>query len=369
MSYRADLTDLTDPAEQPDPPAALPPWFAIWLAASAALVFAMIILGGAVRLTGSGLSMVDWRPLTGWLPPLTAEQWQAVFTAYQRYPEYRLRNFGLTLEGFQFIFWMEYAHRLLGRVIGVIYGLPLIFCTWRGSLPRPLLLRLWLIFALGAAQGGLGWYMVQSGLVDLPQVSHYRLTAHLLLAAGIYVLLLRLLIGLNTSGKARNPRLAQAGWLLLAGLLLLIASAGLTAGLKAGLLYNTWPKMGGQWLPPGLWAGGLDNPVLVQFLHRWGAALMVIGLLGYAIAAARHSRGLERGLAFALGGLALAQFALGVATLLGQASPTLALPHQAGGIVLLSGFVALWSLHLPPPSRFPAGVRRSAPELPGPPSL
>ena len=322
----------------------------IWLATTAAAVFGMIVLGGAVRLTGSGLSMVDWRPLTGWLPPLTGGEWEAVFEAYRNYPEYRLRNAGLTLEGFRFIFYMEYAHRLLGRVVGLLYGVPLLWWTWRGGLPAGLLGRLWLIFVLGAAQGGLGWYMVQSGLVDRPQVSHYRLTAHLLLAVGIYVLLLRLLVGLNTDGSAGRPRLAWVGGWLLGLLGLVVASAGLTAGLKAGLLYNTWPAMGGRWLPPGLWAGGLDSPVLVQFLHRWGAAAVAVGLMLYAAAAMRGG-GAGRGLGLGLMILTPVQFGLGVATLLAGAPVALALPHQAVGMLLVTLFVALWSLHLPPLGR------------------
>lgn len=318
----------------------------IWLATTAAAVFAMIVLGGAVRLTGSGLSMVDWRPLTGWLPPISAPEWQAAFEAYRQYPEYRLKNTGLTLEGFQFIFYMEYAHRLLGRVVGLLYGLPLLWWTWRGGLSVGLLARLWLILVLGAAQGGLGWYMVQSGLVDLPQVSHYRLTAHLLLAVGIYVLLLRVLVGVNNAGAACRLQLARAGGWLLGLLFLLLASAGLTAGLKAGLIYNTWPAMGAHYLPPGLFAGGLDSPVLVQFVHRWGAAAVVLGLMGYAAATMRGG-GLERGLAFGLMGLSAAQFVLGIVTLLTGAPASLALVHQAGGMGLITLFVVIWSLHLP----------------------
>lgn len=312
-----------------------------WLFAVAALVFAMVLLGGATRLTDSGLSMVDWRPLMGVLPPLSEADWQDVFAAYKAYPEYQKVNRGMSLEEFKRIFWFEYAHRLLGRAIGLAFALPFALFVIRRQVPPGYGGRLVALFALGGLQGLIGWWMVKSGLVNHPDVSHFRLAVHLGLAVAIFAALWWTVLDL-VAGRSRLS--VGLGSLALAALYLQILLGALVAGLNAGLVYNSFPTMGGYWLPPELSAPGplwrtlLEDPVGVQFLHRAGA-LVATALLALWAWRARRQRLWAGLLALALAG----QVALGIATLLALVPLSLALAHQAGALALLA--IALVLLH------------------------
>ena len=318
------------------------------------MVFAMVVLGGAVRLTGSGLSMVDWRPLMGTLPPLTEQAWEQVFARYREFPEYQLVNRGMSMEAFRFIFYMEYFHRLLGRLVGVVFALPFFYWLARGTLPHWLRPRLWFALLLGGAQGLLGWYMVKSGLVDNPHVSQYRLTAHLMLAVFIYFWLLSLAMRLWWGGtglplfRSLVDRLFRWASGLVALLLLMIGSGGFMAGTRAGFIYNTWPKMGDSWMPNQAWVmvpwwrNLTENPMAVQFVHRWLAVLVLVSVLGYALWVMRRAPLRE---VVVLGWLLLAmvpiQVGLGIATLLLSVPPILGVVHQGGALVLLGLAICL----------------------------
>lgn len=338
---------------------------AAWLALCCVLIFATIVLGAAVRLTGSGLSMVDWRPLAGAIPPLDAAAWQRAFAAYQQSPEFRLVNPDMTLAGYQFIFWFEYAHRLLGRVIGVAFLLPFLFFLAAGRVSGALGARLWALFALGAAQGLLGWYMVKSGLVGAPHVSHYRLALHFMLAVAIYAELLRVLVGVA------GPRLAlrstgaaaiTAGKIAVAVILLTLLSGAFVAGTRAGFAYNTWPLMDGAWLPAHLfalrpwWLNFTDNIAAVQFAHRWLAVAALAASAAFAWRLIRDgvrdgvhgNRGRATVAGVVLLTVAVLQVALGIATLVLRVPPALGVAHQAGALLLLTAAVLALALHLPP---------------------
>jgi cytochrome c oxidase assembly protein subunit 15 len=325
---------------------------AAWLTLCCAMIFAMVILGGVTRLTGSGLSMVEWDPLFGVVPPLSEQAWQEVFEKYRASPEYRQVNIGMDLQGFKSIYWFEFAHRLLGRSIGIVFLLPLLYFLARGMLTRPLLWKLSFAFVLGGLQGLLGWYMVKSGLVDRPHVSQYRLTAHLGLALLIYAYLLWILFGLLRLPRNGEPTqgLKKPATALLALLALTIVSGGFVAGMKAGLAYNTFPKMGEYWLPPGAWMlepGWLnlfENIVTIQFNHRLLALLTLLSVLAFWFYARRRpmTRVTRNGV-HALLLVALAQGSLGISTLLLHVPVALGAAHQAGALALLT--VALFVNH------------------------
>ena len=306
-----------------------------WLAMCCALVFAMVLLGGAVRLTGSGLSMVEWQPIMGAIPPLEHAAWQRAFEKYQQFPEFRLVNPGMTLSGFQFIFWMEYAHRLLGRIIGIMFALPFLFFLWQGKLPRATAIKLAWLFAVGGAQGLLGWYMVKSGLGDAAHVSSYRLAAHLFIAVLIYAYLIRLLAQL--CARNQPPRARKFGMLVVAVILLMIISGGFMAGSHAGFIYNTFPTMGGYWLPPQvgamtpMWKNWFENPVMIQFTHRTLALLVLLITTSYAASLLREKNRIGLALLVAV----FTQVVLGIATLLAGVPLVLGLAHQAGALILL----------------------------------
>ena len=306
-----------------------------WLAMCCALVFAMVLLGGAVRLTGSGLSMVEWQPIMGAIPPLDHAAWQRAFEKYQQFPEFRLVNPGMTLSGFQFIFWMEYAHRLLGRIIGIMFALPFLFFLWQGKLPRAITIKLAWLFALGGAQGLLGWYMVKSGLAEAAHVSSYRLAAHLFIAVLIYAYLIRLLAQL--CARNQPPRARKFGMLVVAVILLMIISGGFMAGSHAGFIYNTFPTMGGYWLPPQagamtpMWKNWFENPVMIQFTHRTLALLVLLITTSYAASLLREKNRIGIALLVAV----FAQVVLGIATLLAGVPLVLGTAHQAGALILL----------------------------------
>ena len=217
--------------------------------ACTALVFAMVLLGGAVRLTGSGLSMVDWQLIMGSIPPLNERAWNQAFEEYRQFPEYKLINHSITLAEFRFIYLMEFAHRLSGRMIGLIFLAPFLIFLYLGKLPVGLTAKLWLLFLMGAIQGVMGWYMVKSGLVDIPAVSQYRLTVHLIIAVIIYAYLIRIIVGLHSKRLSCSKPAARIGSVLLGMILLMICSGGFVAGTHAGFIYNTFPMMGEQWIP------------------------------------------------------------------------------------------------------------------------
>lgn len=331
---------------------------AIWLLFVATLIFIMVVVGGLTRLTGSGLSIVEWKPLLGWLPPLSQAEWQEVFYQYRRYPEFRLVNPDMTLAGFKSIYWLEYIHRLLGRVIGIAFLVP--FLLFLRMKPRRISSDLmpWLIglFVLGALQGALGWYMVQSGLVDQPDVSHYRLAAHLGLAVLIYAFMVR--IGLSQLPPWPEERVfpdyrgLRIYCRLIIGLIFLTIIAGaFVAGLNAGKIHNTFPLMGGRVVPEGLLSldpahlNFFDNRVTVQFQHRVLAILTVLAVLSFWI---RAQMAVLPGRVKVVCTLfllaALAQAGLGIATLLMLVPVWLAVAHQAGAMVLLTA--AVCALHV-----------------------
>ncbi len=332
---------------------AAPSSIILWLSLCCLLIFALVVLGGAVRLTGSGLSMVDWRPLGGILPPLNKIEWLQAFESYRQFPEFQLVNPDMTLAGFRFIFWMEYAHRLLGRVVGMVFLLPFLFFLWRGMLPRAVAGGLWGLFFLGALQGLLGWYMVQSGLADNPEVSHYRLLMHFMLAVIIYACLVGMAASLHRPATSPSPSSAPAhhtGKIALGMLLLMMASGALVAGSGAGYAYNTWPKMGTLWIPESLlalhpwWLNFVENPLAIQFTHRWLAVLVLLATGAFARRLMRTARPLAA--AILLTAVAT-QFALGIATLLLGVPAALGIAHQAGAMILLT--VIVFNLAILPP--------------------
>lgn len=325
---------------------------ALWLGLCAAVIFGMILLGGVTRLTGSGLSMVEWKPLTGVLPPLSEAQWQAEFDKYRQYPEYLLVNRGMSLDGFKLIFWYEYLHRLLGRLIGLLFLVPFLLFAARGRLRPGLMPPLAVLFVLGAAQGLLGWYMVKSGLVDRHSVSQYRLTAHLGLAVLIYAGMVWLAFGLwrprgADAGPAPLARRALGASLLV---YLMMLSGGFVAGTHAGYVYNTWPLMGQGFVPEGLyrgtpfWLAAFEDVTTIQFNHRILAYVLTAVLATLILAVLKTRRERSARLAAWLLLLALLlQVGLGISTLLLQVPVPLAAAHQAGAVLLLSA--SLWLAH------------------------
>ncbi len=326
-------------------------WIATWLLLSCVMVFAMVVLGGVTRLTGSGLSMVEWDPIFGILPPLDREAWIETFNLYKQSPEYLKINLGMDLAGFKGIYWFEYGHRLLGRAIGTVFLLPFLFFLAKGWISRSLAPKLILMFILGGLQGLLGWYMVKSGLIDNPHVSQYRLTAHLGLAIIIYAYMFRVALGLwygpNDSGN--TPPVLRRATTLLGGLVFItILSGGLVAGLKAGLAYNTFPLMDGRWIPQTiflqepLWRNFFENIATVQFDHRVLATVVFLGVVGTWLASFRYllARPARIGLHLLMA-TALLQVSLGISTLLMHVPVPLAAMHQAGALLLLTAVLFL----------------------------
>ena len=314
----------------------------------------MIVLGGVTRLTESGLSIVEWRPISGVLPPMSEAAWHQTFTDYQQFPEYQAINNGMDLAAFKRIYWFEYAHRMLGRLIGLVFLIPFIGFLVARVLPRALIVKLWIAFLLGAMQGGLGWYMVQSGLVSDPHVSQYRLTAHLLLAVVIYGFLLWLAIDLVTAKKAHvvgaRPGWMTARWIAIVVLCMTI-SGGFVAGTHAGFVYNTFPTMNGEWWPAGIlsltpiWRNFFENVVAIQFVHRALALLVAVSIIGFwlQISYCDEDRRM-RVAAHILAGALIVQVSLGVATLLLRVPVWLAAMHQAGAVALFSA--AIYAMHV-----------------------
>jgi cytochrome c oxidase assembly protein subunit 15 len=323
-----------------------------WLLVLALMVLVMVCLGGLTRLTGSGLSMVEWQPFTV-LPPMSEEGWANVFAKYQLSPQYRLINDGMTLAAFKSIFWLEYIHRLWGRLIGLAFLLPFLWFLAIGWVSRAEMPRLVLLFVLGGAQGALGWFMVASGLAERPEVSHYRLAAHLLAALAIYAALLwSALDSLDreVDGRAQVGRLRRGLIALLCLVVLTMAAGALVAGLHAGLIYNSFPLMNGDWLPgeafdlSPIWLNAFENHALVQFDHRLLAGASWVGALALWLWSRRMELDKSRRRRLFLVPLAATlQAGLGIATLLGAVPVDLAAAHQGGAFLLVSAL--LWALH------------------------
>lgn len=328
----------------------------IWVASLCGMVIVMVTLGGVTRLTGSGLSITEWKPILGAIPPLSEAAWQEAFSKYQQIPQFKLINSAMTLSEFKFIFFWEWFHRLWGRLIGLAFFMPWAFFLLRGKVSGSLAKRLFAAFVLGGLQGALGWFMVKSGLSERTSVSHYRLAAHLLLALAVLGYLFRIYLDLvrpnSPTLKAAPvlPGLVRASQALVALIVLQIFYGALVAGLKAGYGYNTFPLMMGQLLPAEafsiqpLWLNALDNPALVQFIHRTLGWLTLGSVLGFALWTGRRCgdpivRVSVRGLM----AVVLLQFVMGVATLVWAVPLALGAVHQLGACALL--VVALWVQH------------------------
>jgi cytochrome c oxidase assembly protein subunit 15 len=317
-----------------------------WIGCLAALVFAMVVVGGATRLTQSGLSIVEWKPVTGVVPPLSQADWQAEFDKYKTIPQYRRVNSGMSLDEFKTIFWWEWSHRLLGRLIGVAFLLPFLWFSWRGWVDRRLGVALAGIFTLGAVQGAVGWWMVASGLTERVVVSQYRLAFHLTLACLIYAALVWTADRVAAPKPVATPRRIGLGATVL--LVLVVAQiylGALVAGLHAGLIYNTWPLIDGSLVPSPssllfdqpAWRNFFENPLTVQFDHRMVAyALVALALLHLAdVSRTVESRALRTG-AVVLAVVICAQALIGIVTLVAAAPIALAMLHQAMALVVLT---------------------------------
>ena len=331
--------------KMPDPAGGARGLIRVWIACLAALVFAMVVVGGATRLTQSGLSIVEWKPVTGVVPPLSQGEWQAEFDKYKTIPQYRELNRGMSLDEFKTIFWWEWSHRLLGRALGAVFLLPFLFFLWRGVIDRRLAGALLGIFALGAFQGAVGWWMVSSGLTERVVVSQYRLAFHLTLACLIYAALVATADRYGAQAP-QTPAPRRIG-LTAAGLAALVIAqiylGALVAGLHAGLIYNTWPLIDGALVPPGLlfdqpaWRNFFENALTVQFDHRVVAYGLVAVAFFHAVDVWRNvdGRALRIGAA-ALAAVVCAQAALGIVTLLMVAPLALAMLHQAMALLVLT---------------------------------
>ena len=320
-----------------------------WLLACCSLVFAMVVVGGITRLTHSGLSIVEWQPIVGTLPPLDDGAWQDAFRKYQETPEFRQINSGMDLAGFKRIFWWEYVHRLLGRLIGAAFLLPLLWFAIRGRISRSLTWKLGAVFALGAVQGAMGWYMVQSGLVDDPRVSQYRLAAHLGLALLIYAAMLWIALDLLLPRATDAPRALRRFALALVALVFAMAISGaFVAGIRAGLAYNSFPLMNGHLVPPGMFVidpwylNFFSNMATVQFDHRLIAWLLAFLVPWFWVRTRKAAPRARLAASFLLMALAL-QIGLGIATLLAVVPIPLAAAHQAGALLVFSA--ALFASH------------------------
>jgi len=321
-----------------------------WLMVCCLVLFALVMLGGATRLTGSGLSMVEWQPVTGVIPPTSEETWMREFNAYRQSPEYQKVNRGMSLDEFKVIYWFEFGHRLLARSLGLVFALPLAWFWWRGWISRRLRWPLLGLLGLGALQGWMGWYMVQSGLVDIPRVSPYRLAAHLSLALIIFAIMFRLALGLLWPAEPARRRPPLRLWtrtvLILVALTVFVGA--FVAGLRAGHIYNDFPLMAGRWIPEGilglepLWRNLFENPATVQFLHRLLglSTLAVIALAWYRAIVGHQAAAGQRRVFHLLLAAGFAQVVLGIATLMLYVPVALGTLHQGGAVVVLAAALA-----------------------------
>ena len=332
-------------------PLARPAAVAKWLLVVAGLVFAMVIIGGITRLTESGLSITEWKPVSGAIPPLNAADWAHAFDLYKATPQYLQVSgpAGMTLGQFQFIFFWEWIHRLLGRVIGLAFALPLLWFAIRRAIPRGYGLRLVALLLLGGAQGALGWFMVQSGLAGRTEVSHFRLSAHLLLALFTFGALVWTALDLRALARdpdARPARLRPFAALVLAGLGLQLMLGAWVAGLRAGQVANSWPLMNDRLLPDGIdWSNGIGfalthDPYLIHFIHRWWAWSVVVLLVLFA----RKVKPLDRRVSIAIQSTIGLQILLGIATVMSGVELWLAVLHQAVGASLVAA--TTWGAHV-----------------------
>ena len=332
---------LSRPVADRPRPAAL----ANWLTFVACLIFLMVVVGGITRLTESGLSMVRWDPISGAIPPLNELQWQAEFDHYRSSPQYQRVNNGMTLSDFKTIFFWEYVHRLLGRLIGLAFALPLLFFWWRRAIPGGFGWKLTGLLALGGLQGAIGWWMVASGLVDVPQVSHIRLAVHLLLALLIFGAIIWVALDLRALAEDPEARPARPHLLGIWALCLLFLQflfGAYVAGLDAGYAFNSWPMMGDEWFPAGTpmlepWIRNLaDNPIMVQFVHRWLAFLVAGVAIWLGVRAWARGLRVDGGL---LIGAVLGQILLGILTILSGVQIDIAVAHQGMAALLLAAMV------------------------------
>lgn len=343
LSPSAGGTDRTNPRA-----------VALWLLGVAGLIWIMVALGGATRLTGSGLSIMEWAPLAGILPPMSHAEWQRLYDLYRTIPQYQLQNAGFGLEGFQRIFWLEWAHRFWGRLIGLAYLLPFLLLWWRGAIPRGLMPRLGLLFLLGGMQGAIGWFMVASGFeADRTAVSPYRLVLHLSMAFLLFGVILWTALGLlrprrepGVPGQGKVRRQVMAAFWLAA---LTMLAGGFVAGIRAGLSYNSFPLMDGQWVPAGyldldpVWRNLTANIAAVQFNHRLLATLTGLAALGAAIAALRRlPDGFARRAVLVMAGAVGLQYLLGVVTLLHVVPVSLGTLHQTLAVGVLAAGLCAW---------------------------
>ncbi|MGW8202181.1 COX15/CtaA family protein [Sphingomonas bisphenolicum] len=337
------------------PSVSRPAAIARWLLVVALLVFCMVVVGGITRLTESGLSITQWKPITGAIPPLTHDQWMEAFRLYQQIPEYQQLRQGMTLSDFQFIFFWEWLHRLLGRLIGVAFALPLVWFAARRAIPAGYGGRLVALLALGGLQGAIGWWMVKSGLSVRTDVSHYRLAVHLLTA--LFIIGGLVWTALDLRALARSPRARPAALrpfalLVLLVLLVQLTLGAFTAGLDAGYVSNTWPLMNDHVVPEGiqwlgsLWATVSSDPYLVHFLHRWWAWVAAVALV---VLARRAKQAGQRGASIAINAAVGTQILLGIATVISGIALPLAVLHQAVGALVVAA--AAWGAHA-------VGVRR-----------
>ncbi|MGY8959160.1 MAG: COX15/CtaA family protein [Alphaproteobacteria bacterium] len=322
-----------------------------WLYVSAFMVVAMMVIGAITRLTESGLSIVEWRPLIGVLPPLSALEWTRIFELYQQTSEYRLDNAGMDIAAFKTIFWWEYIHRLWGRLIGLVFGLPGLYFLIRRKIPNGKKRHILILFFLGGFQGVIGWWMVKSGFVDRTDVSQYRLTVHLGLAFSILGYLLWLAMEISyPRATGRGQSMRPFAYAALASAFITVLSGGLVAGSNAGFIYNTWPLMEGGFAPTGLfelspwWLNAFENLAAIQFDHRIMAYVTValVGLFWVKGRAAPISSHAQRALSILMIAV-IAQIGLGVTTLLLVVAAPIAVCHQLGAIIVFS--LTVWSLH------------------------
>jgi cytochrome c oxidase assembly protein subunit 15 len=323
---------------------------AMWLLICCALVYVMVVLGGVTRLTGSGLSIVDWKPVTGILPPIGEQAWLEEFAQYQESPEFQKVNSHMDVQGFKNIFWLEYLHRLLGRTIGAVFLLPFLYFLSRGHIAARETPKYALMFVLGGLQGLLGWYMVKSGLVHDPHVSQYRLTAHLIAAFLVYSYMFWVALSLLYPNKVEQHNWYGKTVALTALIVTTVVSGGFVAGLKAGKIFNTFPMMGDYWVPPGitsmepLWLNIFENATTVQFDHRVLAVTTFVLIVWYWVSI-RKTR-LPRRASVAVNALmhtATLQVALGISTLVLAVPVFLGALHQAVAMLLFT--VALYLVH------------------------
>ena len=321
----------------------------LWLITGAFLVASMVVIGGITRLTQSGLSMVEWKLIMGAVPPMNEQAWQATFEKYKQFPEYQKLNIHYTLSDFKSIFWWEYIHRLLGRVMGIVFIIPFFYFLMRKQLSKALVKKLILILALGAFQGFLGWFMVKSGLVNNPHVSHYRLAAHLVTAFALFGIIMDLAfkIGWPVANKVYAVYYRPILRTLLVLISLQIIFGAFVAGLKAGLFYSTFPTMNGEWMPRVIqesvrengWISWIDTVAGVQYIHRWLGIIvwtytLMISVVFYSSLTDNQRKGF-----MLLFGMITLQALLGIFTLLYSVPIVMAVLHQLGALLTILAWV------------------------------